>query len=51
MFAGGHFFVQTNREQVLAAVKHALQAGIDRPGIAGEADVPMSLEPGEKGLV
>jgi medium-chain acyl-[acyl-carrier-protein] hydrolase len=38
MFPGGHFFVQTSREQVLAAVKHALQAGIDRPGTAREPD-------------
>ena len=38
MFPGGHFFIQTSREQVLAAVKHALQAGIDRPGTAREPD-------------
>jgi medium-chain acyl-[acyl-carrier-protein] hydrolase len=38
MFPGGHFFVQTSREQVLAAVKHVLQAGIDRPGTAREPD-------------
>jgi len=32
MFAGGHFFIQTSRDQVLAAVKQDLQPLMDRIG-------------------
>ena len=34
MFAGGHFFIQTSRDQVLAAMKQDLQPVMDRIGPA-----------------